>query len=186
MEHRTEMNLIAEPPMTQAELMLRAILASLCKYTPEPLIEFSQERQSFIIQVDGRDQGRIIGKKGTNIWALNALMWYAGTASYRYPLKLEVLEPVFRQRPPDMPYQPNPSWDIEAIKDLVRTIVEGCFGHVHHGFEVIKHRELGDVTIKGETYLPHLDPDIGEALKVIIRAAGLAIGANLTVYVHWE
>lgn len=179
---------VPEPKTISAETMLRAIISALCKFTPNPSIGFSQERQAFIVQVDGRDQGRIIGRKGINFWAINALMWYAGTVTYRYPVRVEVLEPRQRSQTPEMPFKPDPNWSTARIHKLVHIIVTACFGTTHHGWEVTKDpNDLSDgtVTIHGEQYLPHAEPDIAEALSVILRAAGMLLGAKLTVKVQW-
>jgi predicted RNA-binding protein YlqC (UPF0109 family) len=170
---------------SKAEQTLRTILEHLCKFTPDPSIRFAD--RTFVVQVDGRDQGRVIGRKGLNFWALNTAMWYAGLCAHGYPIRVQVLEPKERSRSPEMPFKPDPNWKQDKLDPLIKTLMTGCFGGYHHGFTVEHYENVcdGKVVIKGETYMPHTEPNIAEALSIIIRAAGMGIGALLTVEVLW-
>lgn len=182
---RTEM-ITAEPAQSKAELMLREILASICKFTKEPRIEFSQETQRFTVEVDSRDQGRVIGRKGINYWAINALMHYAGLTSYGYVVGVSVLEPRVRSKVIENPFKPSLTWDESKIRGLVRTILDACFNQHAKDFEISNTGYAEAlVTVFGEVYLPHDDPNFAEAIDTIVHAAGMGLGVRLKTQMIW-
>src|SRR6266446_1135059 len=112
------------------ESLLRAILGSICRHTPSPRILHAGNRALFEIQIDGRDQGRCIGKAGGHIWAIQTLFWYAGLAQLGWSYSVILLEPEVEYRGGPEPFRFRKDWDRQKIKNLTDAIILACVpGH---------------------------------------------------------
>jgi len=168
------------------EKLLRAVVATFCKKTPDPAIHFFHPNQ-FTLQVHAHDCGRLVGKGGIVIWALQTLLWYAGMANTGQPFALRLLEPI--PVPKDVlppPFRPKSELDKKRWGEFVDLILQTCMG-MDKGSWVIEDFERVVMRIRLEKYLKvaSVDPAIDEAIQIIVHAAGMANGVNMEVVVEW-
>ena len=65
-----------------------------------------------IAKVSPEDQGRCVGKKGLNFWAMSTILWWASTAILQNPVNLRLLEPTEPPvKKPQPPFRPPTRWD---------------------------------------------------------------------------
>ena len=176
-------------PNQKLETLLRSIVSCIGRKTTDPVLTWDESASCFHIQVNAQDQGRFIGKKGVVIWALKTIFWYAGLAQITRTVDIDLLEP----KNPDgerraTPFKPNLQWDDKQVRNMIKEILETCFKETpRYTLENSKPAEA-EVEIKLNPYLktPCSDPDIAEAIKVIIHAAGMADGCAIKTEVAWE
>jgi predicted RNA-binding protein YlqC (UPF0109 family) len=163
------------------ECFLRTIIAAIAKHTPEPKIVHLDKEYTFQIQVDGRDQGRIVGKGGAHIWAIQTLFWYAGFAQVRQGYSIRLLEPVTPYRGGPSPFRFTATWDRKIIQGLIDAILETCIPS-HGSCELKEETKTSAVcTLKIEKYLqtPTDNPSLAEAISVVLKAAGMSQGVSI-------
>lgn len=175
-------------PEAKLEALLRLIVANIGKMTIEPEIQYSPAEAQFSLRIDGRDQGRFIGKQGKTIGALQTIFWYAGLAQIQKTAAIKLLEPEDRLDRRSPPFTPNPNWDRKKIGELIDAILKACFNHVSAAWVIEDNAEHSVVQIQCDKYLqaPCSIPSIEDALKIVIHAAGMANGANLQTEVTWR
>lgn len=179
-------------PITQkySESLLRAIVGSICKRSKDAVIRWSEAGGAWMIMnLDDRDQGRLIGRGGATFYALETMMWYAGLSHAQKPdpvrLPPKDKNPV---APPKSPFKPNPKWDRKALGKLVDVIGDACLKKkLPYVIE-----DQGDteaiISIQMDKYLktPMSDPDFDISLKTLIHSAAMADGASVTANILWK
>ena len=169
--------------------LLLAIIAGVGRKTEDPLIEWDEESSIFTVQVDGRDQGRFIGKEGVVFWAINAVLWYAGIRQVNSHARFALLEPKVRGEATPIPFKPNPKWERPKIKNIVELLSSNSVGK--ENVLGIRITETGhakaDVQIVLDPALKKSceDPNLAEAIETIISAAGRADGCTINAKVSW-
>ncbi len=178
-------------PTTQShsEVLLRAIVGSICKRTKDPLVRWSEGGSIWVIQVDEKDQGRLIGKGGATFYALETCLWYAGLAHAQRPEPVKLIShPKTDRTPPKSPFKPNPKWNRKALGALVDVIGMACLKKKLAW--VIE--EQGDteaiISIELDKYLktPMSEPDFQLALETIIHSSAMSDGASVTANILWK
>ena len=175
-------------PEDKAEQMLRTIIKSLCKHTEEPMIRFKEATMEFIVAVDSRDQGRLVGKDGKTIWAIGTALWFAGLACIKRPIGIQLVEPKVRApRTPSL-FKSNSQWNKTRIIELVRAILQACMGVAAKPCSILSHGDaVAVIHLDLDVYLRAAcrDPSLEEAIDIIIHAAGMVDGANLKTQATW-
>lgn len=172
-------------PEEKLHLLLDAIVASLSLHTKQPDIslETGNSHYTMSFRVDPRDQGRLVGKKGTVIWAIQTLFWYAGLTLAQHPCQIKLLEPENPQRDlPPQPFRFNKKWDRNKIKDLVSIIISSTLPQHATAFVTEIDDTTAKVVTKVEAYLktPISEPSFLDAFDTILHAAGMRHGAKIT------
>ncbi len=170
--------------------LLRAIVSAIGTNSPNPEIEFDENVPKFQLRVHPDDHGRIIGKKGANIGALETVMWYAGLVAIKRFCRVELLQPRTEGNRLPAPFLPNKNWDRKKLGSLVSLILSAVFNKPDTAWVIEDADEGTIVRIVLDKYLktPMSDPnpDIEKAMAIIIRAAGMAAGAQLQTVVEWK
>lgn len=170
------------------EALLRAIVSCICRRTKSPQIEWDEERERWEITVAAADQGRMIGKKGITIWAVETFLWYAGLAHGITPEQV-ILITQKGTYPSKSPFKLNPKWDRKAIGALVDAISSACLKK-SIPWVLTDGEEAGEavLSVELEKYLQTAmsNPSFAEALEVIVHAASMADGASVKVEVLWK
>lgn len=177
-------------PEASLENLLRLIVEVICRNTKEPVIRYIPELGEFTVKVHPRDQGRMIGKGGGTIGAINAIFWYAGAVS---PLRRTIginLQDVDKNgedcRP--VPFVPDKNWDRRKIGRMIDAIVEACITERCGAWVIEEREEFSLVIIRITKYLEqgYQSPSLPSALGIVIRAAGMAQGVNLQTEIEWR
>ena len=176
-------------PNPKLEALLRSIIACVGRKTTDPLIQWNEETATFTIQVNARDQGRFIGKAGIVIWALKSIFWYAGLAQIMKTVDINLLEP--KDPSSDQraaPFKPNASWNRSKFTTMLERLLQTCFNEQAPDW----HLETSEpakalVTIEINKYLrtPCSDPDLEEAIRTLVHAAGMADGCAIKTEASW-
>jgi predicted RNA-binding protein YlqC (UPF0109 family) len=87
-----------------------------------PEVDFNPESSLVVAQVDAKDQGRVIGKKGITVSAVSILIWYHGLARLGEPVVFKLLEPETISTLPAMPFMPKERADIEMMQSFLKTV----------------------------------------------------------------
>lgn len=169
---------------------MRSIIACLARNTREPKIQWHEDF-SFTIQVDGHDQGRMVGKQGIILWAINTVFWYAGMAQLTHTVKIELLNP---ENPmPGLgpsPYRLNPNWNRKLVTNMVESILSTAFkGTCLARYELHESAPAkANLIVIMEKYLqtPCSNPDIGEAIEKLVYAGGMVDGGSIKTQIRWE
>ena len=174
---------------SHSEILLRAIVGAICKRSKDHTIRYSEAGSTWVIMnLDERDQGRLIGKGGATFYALETVMWYAGLVQGKpEPVKLISL-PKSERTPPKSPFKPNPKWDRKAIGKLVDTITFACLKSKVPWVMAEGDENTAIISIRLEKYLqtPMSDPDFKLALETLIHSAAMSDGANVTANILWK
>jgi predicted RNA-binding protein YlqC (UPF0109 family) len=168
---------------------LMAIARAICQNTKEPTIDFDTTTMRMKLQVAKDDQGRCVGKNGTMIWALSAMMWWAGSAQLMQPVTVDLLEPDTRRgsSKPSMPYRevsPTQAHK-QSIGTLLDTITKAVFK------TTVPYVILAGPTLKIEIQLPKYlqtsmqEPNFAEALDLVLVAACRAKGITAQTEITW-
>lgn len=175
-------------PNPKLESLLRAIIACVGRKTAEPVITWDDTAHCFHVQVNPQDQGRFIGKKGVVIWALKTVFWYAGMAQVTRSVDIDLLEPKDPNDRRPTPFKPNLNWNTSKIETMLNAILSVCLNEPPR--YTIEKPEPAEamITILLNKYLqtPCSDPDLAEALKVLVHAAGMADGCSIKTEVFWQ
>lgn len=168
--------------------MARLVVGTICTNTKTPFVQYVEAARLMKIQVDGKDHGRIVGKKGFTVSALDTLLHYAGRAESSSPISINLKDPETRYKGPPALFKPRTNWDKAMISDMIHAILMACF------------KAPGDFLLKGnqpaqahldialEKYLqtPLSDPPFDEAVSTIVHAAGMARGVSITTSFTWK
>ena len=172
--------------------MLRTIMEAICKHPAALRIHHDEANAHITMQVDGRDQGRAVGKQGRTITAIGALLWYAGMVSTfsRRPITIELLQPTANVGKAAFGmFQAKKDWDREKIGNLVDVILSTCFGFARGAWVTEDTgRAAATIQIDCDKYLhtASQDPSFEEAITTIVHAAGMACGVMLDTKVEWK
>lgn len=169
------------PAYTRLQALLSTIVKSIARNTTNPGIEHFPNEAIFILSVDPRDQGRIVGKKGCTIWAIQSIMWFAGMAQLGWSYKVKLLDPEAPIKGHARPFRFDPKWDRTKIQGLAAAIVETCLPkHAEYRFEETDETSAL-IRLNIQKYLkPALsDPSFEEAFESVMRAAGMSNGATI-------
>ena len=161
---------------------LRVIVAAIARSTKSPEILHYPNEALFTLAVDGKDQGRFIGKYGATIWSIQTLLWYSGLAQFGYSYSVKLLEPEipFRNRVP-MPIKFNPKWDRKVIHNLITEIIGACLPE-HADYTIMETDATNAiVTLNLPKYLQMQldDPCFSEAFATVIHTSGMTQGVSL-------
>lgn len=174
---------------SHSEILLRAIVGAICKRSKDHTIRYSEAGSTWVIMnLDERDQGRLIGKGGATFYALETVMWYAGLVQGKpEPVKLISL-PKSERTPPKSPFKPNPKWDRKALGLLLNAITMTCLKvkvpwSMNHDSDT---EATMIIQLQNHIREPMTDPDFELAIKTLIHSAGMSDGANVTVNIVWK
>lgn len=177
-------------PQQNTEDILRLMLQSICQRTKEPEVNLMPDR--LICKVHPDDQGRCVGKKGLNFWAMSTIMWWVSTAQLVTPLTLRLLEPeVTSRKRPQPPFRPPTKWDQIDLTQLARLVDEILLAVFKEKRPLVIERgpQVGHVRIlvRLPKYLqtPMASPEFSEALTVYLRTVGMVKGLEITTDVSW-
>ena len=165
--------------------IIAKILAIIARGTKKPRIDLDTKTSELVIQVDQKDQGRVIGKSGVTIAALNVIAWYIGKHLVKKPVTIVLLEPVGREEA-KIPFMPKEELDEEELTDFIKNILFGI-GCKTHSVAVKKDIKHYDVVVS----LPKVwekvlqDPDFDTAFSSLIKTAGRFCGGNVETEIHY-
>lgn len=175
-------------PPSATETLLRQIVTTICRKTPDPLVQYSDNDYAILIRVNACDHGRVVGKKGIVIWALTTIAWYADLASGRVQRRIKLIDPIDGGMAVVFPFKPCAKWDSDMVCKMVESVVSACVKD--KGSWVLEKTGDGEATmhIKLDAYLHTAcsNPDLEEAIGVIIRSAGMANGCVIKVECVWS
>ena len=174
---------------SHSEILLRAIVGAICKRSKDHTIRYSEAGSTWVIMnLDERDQGRLIGKGGATFYALETVMWYAGLAHGKpEPVKLIGL-PKSERTPPKSPFKPNPDWDRKTLGRLADTITTACLSK-QVAWVISDQSDTESVIViqlPAKRKAEMTDPDFELSLKTILHSAGMSDGAHVTVSIVWK
>lgn len=178
-------------PEEKLKKLLETIVLCIAKHTKSPSVSHRATDTYHVLElsVDPKDQGRLVGKKGSVIWSIQTIFWYAGLTLIRHPCQIKLLEPENPQRNlPSPPFKFNKKWDRQKIQNLAQEIVTSCMPlHASLEFSPIDDTETF-VTLRVEAYLqtPISEPSFTEAFDTILHAAGMSNGAKIKTKVIFQ
>lgn len=166
--------------MEKLTALIKETVATIAHSTKKPLIGWDEESHQFTIQVDPNDQGRMIGKSGVTVSAINVVMWHAGLQQIGHAVGIRLLEPDSQKKEfVSVPFMPKDDLDISALKHLVTNLLDTTLGKASYTYEFtanIREPITAHICIKKALEAKIADPDLITALKVVIKTAGRACG----------
>lgn len=169
--------------MTEKEEKLRGLLETIvlaiAKHTPDPDISVLDDRSGLSFRVNGKDQGRLVGKKGSVIWSIQTIFWFAGLAQLGWSYTIKLLEPETpKPNQPSPPFKFNPKWDRKKINNLFNNILEICLpGHYTFSFtEPDETSATFNINLPEYLKMQLEEPSFKEAIENVVRAAGMSNG----------
>jgi predicted RNA-binding protein YlqC (UPF0109 family) len=172
------------------EKLLRDIVAAISRKTPNPEIYFDESTANFDLKVHSADHGRFVGKHGMTIFALKTIFWYAGLVVDRRTVGLNLDEPEYDEtvdkRP--LPFRPKDNWDRNLIANICDEIILATLGNCASGIVI---EETGETSAKVhfgvESNLKTAisEPDLLDALSIVIHAIGMSNGVTLNNEITW-
>lgn len=186
------MNLLALTEMTEQEKkvdrMIRQIVEAICLGDNEIKIAFTGDE--FHIQVSGEKHGRLVGKKGITIWAISALVAYAGRQSMSTEVAVRLMEPRQRAEKPQLiPFKPRGDWDAGRIERMVTSILRATLKEPPTwvlSFVSGQSDATASITLSRDLKQSMEEPSFEEALDRVIHAAGMTAGAIIRTVVKWK
>lgn len=179
-------------PQENTTAILSLMLKNVCQTTKEPDVVYRESAQQFIAKVMPEDQGRCVGKKGINFWAMSTIIWWVGSAQMACPASIRLLEP--QELPPQRPkppFRPPMRWDqidTESLGRLLDAILTSTF-KAKQPWVIERQNTVGslEVSIRLPKYLqtPMNEPDYAEALSVYLHTVGMVRGLNIQTSVSW-
>lgn len=178
--------------MTRPEIALeeyvRGIVRILCHRNPNPSVFYEPAMSRIHVALqDGRDQGRIIGKKGAVIEAIGVAVHHAARIrGFTCGVRLE--DPESENRHPPMPFKADKNWDRTRLKSFIGSVLEASF------LEDVKCiiTETGpsgavvEITAPKNLKEAYSYPDIMKAINQLIYSAGSALGVTAETSIKWE
>jgi predicted RNA-binding protein YlqC (UPF0109 family) len=171
----------------QLRFLLLTIIDGIGRKTEKPVIDWKP--YEYVVQVDGRDQGRMIGRKGIVFWAINTLFRYAGIKACGKAVRFTLLEPKERDNTGPLPFKPNPHWDRAKLHALLLQLLGACFSNGE--VKDLKMVEPDEAEAQFQIRLdPKLksqfdDPSLTEAIETIIGAAAKSDGCKASTQIQW-
>lgn len=159
---------------------LRTIVSAIARSTPTPEILHYPNDALLEFAVDPRDQGRLIGKNASTIWAIQTLFWFAGLAQFGYSYSVKLAD-IPKERRPSMPVRFSPEWPRKVINNLITEIIGACLPE-HADYEI---EEIGECMALIKLRLPKYlelqlsDPSFPDAFGIVLRTAGISNGVSL-------
>lgn len=174
--------------IAQLQELLEVITLCIARKTKNPEIEYIPEKALFTVRVDPHDQGKMIGKKGATIWAIQTMLWHAGMIYLNHTVGVQLLEPVKGADIRATPFRARSKWDRELVTALIDKILSGCFGE---NYSFILHEETQTcakyiITLDAYLKMQVSEPSLEDALDRIIRSVGMSQGAYLNTQVIWK
>lgn len=174
--------------MEELNELVKELVAAIARSTALPLIEWDEKTNHFVVQISANDQGRMIGKSGVTIAAINVVMWYAGLLSIKKAVGIRLLEPRDQKREAvSVPFIPKDSLDLEELHRLASLIVKRTILGAHDITFASTHGQPTEVKIavpkKSKAHVE--DPDLVTALKAVLKTIGRACGGVVEVSVHF-
>ncbi len=169
------------------KLMLHSVLSAICRKTKTPKITLDPQRDLWLVEVEGRDKGRAIGRNGQTAWALTTLAWYAGYAHGQIPCRVQ-MEGEAPKQPSSAPFKINPDWDRKLIGAMLDTIFEVCLKRrIPWAIEETA-PGTSTVLVQMDAYLKTsmCDPSFEEALSIVVHSAAASDGADLKTSIEWK
>ena len=172
----------AEPKITE---FLRNIIAAITQFTHQPKI--TNGDGGYSIWVEPEDQGRVVGKQGMTIWAISTALTFASIQQTGRQSLWRLMEPDTRANGPKIPFRPRADWNRSVVEILMEALAM-CFTHMTYELvdddgthSTIIVRPAGD---KSQFTMHHMD--LSEAMRVLVKATGMAHGAVLDLQIEWE
>lgn len=173
--------------------MVRTILRALCTHTSEEKLTtlYSEPDRKVLIKVDGRDQGRVVGKQGRTITSIGILAWYAGLLSPEAkPIGIKLLQATENVDVQAFGmFQARDDWDRSLIGGLIESILSTCLG-ISKGAWIEEKTGLAaatiTITLDDSMRKKCESPSFTDAMSVILHAAGMANGVVLKSEYIWE
>ena len=175
--------------LIKLEILLRTILSSICRRTTELIVEWSPEEKMFYVQVDSRDQGRVIGKNGLTFWGIGTILFWAGLCQLAGPVTMRLLDPKGEPNKNKTPFKINPDWNRGRIRDLV-TMISDATLKVRGNWE-LQEGDPSEATLVFkidkylQTALTDPDHDLAQAIRITVHAAGMSDGAVIETEIVW-
>lgn len=166
--------------MNQKEI-IRKLLKTLAQNTDEPLVNFKGgSSPELIVQLDKKDQGRVIGKNGITIAALTVVMWHSGKVLNGTPTNLVLLEPEGKYSTIPVPFMPQENLLVEDLQEFCETLTEAI------GLKDAISISVGPKEAEVKLSIPEsmkpslLDPSFPVAAAHLIKTAGRCCGGVAT------
>jgi len=158
---------------------LRTIVSAIARSTPKPEILHYPNDALFKFAVDPKDQGRLIGKNGSTIWAIQTLFWFAGLAQFGYSYSVELVVTPKENRP-SMPIKFSPDWPRKIINNLITEIIWACLP-LHAEYTIEEDGAKATINLKLPKYLELQlsNPSFPEAFTTVMRTAGISNRVSL-------
>jgi hypothetical protein len=172
--------------------MLRKIISFICRNTDHPKIQRSPDGSEYAIEVDGRDQGLMIGKAGVMFWALDSLADHAGILNGAKGASVRLIEPpASRAKQGRFLFRPNPDWNRDAVMDLCETILSACTGtfNAEYASGAGCAYEAGIMVTLSTLMKPALanpSTSFPMALQTVMHVAGRMEGVMITTSIEWK
>ena len=169
-----------EPAEMKLSRLLSTIVSSIGQNTPKPDIEHFPNQAAFTLAVNPKDQGRMIGSKGSTVWAIQTIFYFAGLAQCGYSYTIKLLEPDSPEKD-HKPFRFNPKWDRSRIKNLLDTIIDIVLPkHASYTLtEVDDTTAVVSLTITKYLNINLQDPNFAEAFASVVKASGMSNGVNI-------
>jgi hypothetical protein len=179
------------PDEPELEVLLRDIISVIARKTPEPFIDFRRDSANFEFKVHTLDHGRFVGKHGVTIFALKTIFWYAGLVVSRRTIGLNLLEPEYDPTVDkrSLPFRPNKSWDRRLIHSVCEKLIEYTLGECVSAVvieEIGETEAIVNFTVESNLKTAISEPDLIEALSIVIHAIGMSQGVSLKNNVTWN
>jgi len=178
------------PLPEKIKLAFRRLLLSFIQY-PDDLnlkIEVSGATIFISCQVNRDDHPKLVGSKGTHIWAMQTLVRAIADKYREYNLKIEfrLLEPVVGEKKDLTKFQPNEKWN---SKNVVETLREICSLTFADPVEILvserdTHYSTQIRIIASERERARLQGDLRQALHYLFHAIGKSQGRLIYIYEH--
>lgn len=170
------------------ESLLRVIVSGIGRKTDSPEITYDSDKAQFTVYVNPHDKGRFIGKKGITFWGIVTLFWHAGINEINRTVGFEMPDrgdELLDRR--GVPFKADPNWDRNRVAAMLQQVCDLCFDGAK--FKLEEDGATGAtalITVSKSKRARFGDPDLSEATRVVLKAAGMAHGAVIETRVIWE
>jgi predicted RNA-binding protein YlqC (UPF0109 family) len=176
--------------MEKLTALIKEVVATIAHSTKKPLIGWDEDSYQFTIQVDPNDQGRMIGKSGVTVSAINVVMWHAGLQQIGHAVGIRLLEPdSMKKEIVSVPFMPKDNLDLTVLKHLVVNLLDTTLGKSNYtcAFTAnIREPITAHICIKNAMEPKITDPDLITALKVVIKTAGRSCGGIVDSVIYFN
>lgn len=168
--------------------MLTSILSAICRRTPgfQLIYEYEREPELYITGIAPEDEGRLIGRKGGTFWSLTVAHYYACKSAGMPQVRIHELETHSTKTANVVAFRPREDWERDPIKEMIGQLVR-CTT-MDNGAWVLDETGGVVVRIRIPAYMQKemTDPNLAEALDIIIHAAGKSCGASIKTEVEFK